>query len=353
MEIAAIREACSPPIFINPTWIDGESDQAEPTAEAAKSSSEKAPKKKGFEFPVARSNLSTGGLQLMRAIAVREPTDEAIAALQHWKFCTDVRRINADPDADDPRLIAVPLLQTIHLTAEEVEGNCRWEPLRGAGAGYAAIGTALDKEDREQKSDRSSQPWLIDKPGISLEAAYAQGIHSDAFIDWARYKAGTTYLSRCPPSDLRRQELIADVLFEVWKTDAFLSIEKPHAWLHEVIRHKFADLLDANTKIVRHERAVDLQDHGEDASGAEFICFAESARCSTEPRGGKLAEPTDLAGFPSSLKQIARLKLMGYTDQEIGHQLGIGESAVQKRLRRYGPKKLLEMSGYALNCRLN
>jgi RNA polymerase sigma factor (sigma-70 family) len=231
----------------------------------------------------------------------------------------------------------IPLLSTVPLTAEEVEGNCQWEPLRGAGAGYAAIGTPLDKEQRQQKRGRKSQPWLVAKPDIPLEAAYAQGIHSDDFLHWVRYQAGTTFLRNFFPSDQRRDQLISDVLYAVLRTDADGSIQNPRAWLKKIIRRKFADLLSGKNRIESREKMVDTH---------------ELRDCSTDPSEGQLEEPVDdLADFPDDMKQIIRLKLMGYTVEEIANRLGLGQEAIQKRFVRYVAEiKSSKMSDFDANC---
>jgi DNA-directed RNA polymerase specialized sigma24 family protein len=302
------------------------------TAESAQS----ARPTKGFKTPVFRPNLSTGGRRLMDAIAVHEPTAEAVAALEHWRFGTDIVRINPDPAADDPRLIIIGTHSVAYMTQAEIEANCQWNPYEGAG-GDSIVGIALGDEESTERGS-SSKRKRPRRPTMPIKEAIQHGIHSSEFLAWAEYRSHTIFIGDDLASDQNREDLASDVVYKILKLKSNHPVASPSAWLNDVV---FSCILTTRGK-ERKRRLREIS--GDQVRPAqcndESIPFAESKACSTDPDFHLAGSSIDLAETPENIREIARLQLAGHTVAEIAKLSGLTIEAIYKRIQRVTTKNM-------------
>jgi DNA-directed RNA polymerase specialized sigma24 family protein len=343
VNITSLAAGVQPPVFVVSSvqmihWESvGGSHHPAPIPNEVKTadSAQSARPNKGFKTPVFRPNLSTGGRRLMDAIAVHEPTAEAVAALEHWRFGTDIVRINPDPAADDPRLIIIATHSVSYMTQDEIEANCQWNPYQGAG-GDSIVGIALGDEESAERSS-SKRKWPS-RPTMPIKEAIQHGIHSSEFLAWAEYRAHTIYISDDLASDQNREDLASDVVFKILKLKSNHPVASPSAWLKDVVYSCILTTRGKERKRRLRETSGDQVRHAE--CNEESIPFAESKACSTDPDFHLACSSIDLAEMPENIRGIARLQLAGYTVAEIAKLTGLNIDAIYKRRRRSPTKNV-------------
>jgi DNA-directed RNA polymerase specialized sigma24 family protein len=307
------------------------------TADSAQSAPPRPERRdKGFKTPVYRPNLSTGGRRLMDAIAVHEPTAEAVAALEHWRFGTDIVRINPDPAADDPRLIVIATHSVSYMTQDEIEANCQWNPYQGAG-GDSIVGIALGDEESAERGS-SSKRKRPRRPTMPIKEALQLGIHSTEFLAWAEYRAHTIFISDDLASDQNREDLASDVVYKILKLKSNHPVASPSAWLNDVVYSCILTTRSKERKRRLRETSGDQVRPGQ--YNEESIPFAESKACSTDPDFHLACSSIDLAEMPENIREIARLQLAGHTVAEIAKLTGLNIDAIYKRRRRSPTKNM-------------